>query len=261
MLAEVADNAQDLELDRGTTSVAPGTERTCALTREPKPVSQMIRFVVGPAGEAVPDIKRKLPGRGIWIDATRTAIEESVKRNVFARGFKREVKTAKDLAAQTDRLLETAALDALAIAGKAGLVVGGFAKVEAALARQNLGRQSLGRDGVQALIHASDAAADGMRKLAGALHRNKDGKPREIAVVDIFTGRQLDLALNRPNVVHAALLAGPGSETFLARAARLARYRSGNSPDAVSADAPTEGALDVNAPVMAHKENVGNERN
>jgi predicted RNA-binding protein YlxR (DUF448 family) len=201
-------------------------------------VSQMIRFVVGPAGEAVPDIKRKLPGRGIWIDATRTAIEDSVKRNVFARGFKRDVKAAKDLAAQTDRLLEAAALDALAIAGKAGLVVGGFAKVEAAL----------GRDGVQALIHASDAAIDGKRKLTGALHRNRAEKPQEIAVVDIFTGMQLDLALNRPNVVHAALLAGPGSETFLARAARLARYRTGNSPDAVSADAPTEGALDVNAP-------------
>jgi predicted RNA-binding protein YlxR (DUF448 family) len=247
MLAKVADNAQDLELDRGTTSVAPGTERTCALTREPKPVSQMIRFVVGPAGEAVPDIKRKLPGRGIWIDATRTAIEDAVKRNVFARGFKRDVKVAKDLASQTDRLLETAALDALAIAGKAGLVVGGFAKVEAALDRQSLGRQSLGRDGVQALIHASDAAVDGKRKLTGALHRNTE-KPQNIVVVDIFTGTQLDLALNRPNVVHAALLAGPGSETFLARAARLARYRTGNSPDAVSADAPTEGALDVNAP-------------
>jgi predicted RNA-binding protein YlxR (DUF448 family) len=239
MLAKVADIAQDDELDRGTTSVAPGTERTCALTREPKPVSDMIRFVVGPAGEAVPDIKRKLPGRGLWIDATRTAIEESVKRNIFARGFKRDVKAARDLAEQTERLLENAALDALAIAGKAGLVVTGFAKVEA-----NLGRAS-----VQALIHASDAAEDGKRKLTGALHRNKDGKGPEIAVIEIFTGAQLDLALNRPNVVHAALLAGPGSETFLARAARFARYRTGKSPDAVSAIAPTDGAVDVNAPV------------
>jgi predicted RNA-binding protein YlxR (DUF448 family) len=239
MLAKVADIAQDDELDRGTTSVAPGMERTCALTRESKPVSEMIRFVVGPAGEAVPDLKRKLPGRGIWIDATRTAIEESVKRNVFARGFKRDVKAAKDLAGQTERLLENAALDALAIAGKAGLVVTGFAKVEA----------TLGQPGVKALIHASDAAADGKRKLTGALHRNKDGKAPEIAIVDIFTGVQLDLALNRPNVVHAALLAGPGSETFLARAARFARYRTGKSPDAVSAIAPTDGALDVNAPM------------
>ena len=35
---------EELELDRGA-SVAPGTERTCALTREVKPVSELIRFV------------------------------------------------------------------------------------------------------------------------------------------------------------------------------------------------------------------------
>jgi predicted RNA-binding protein YlxR (DUF448 family) len=243
MLAEVADIAQesahDNDLDRGATSVAPGTERSCALSRKLKSVSELIRFVVGPAGEAVPDIKRKLPGRGIWIDATRAAVEEAVKRNVFARGFKRDVKASRDLAAQTERLLESAALDALSIAGKAGLVVGGFAKVEAALDHKS----------VQALIHSSDAAADGKRKLDGALHRNKDGKRLETAIIDIFSGSQLDLALNRPNVVHAALLAGPGSETFLARVARLARFRTGNSPDAVSADAPTDGATDVNAPM------------
>ena len=237
MLATAQHSEQDSELDRGAISVAPGTERTCALTRDLKPVSEMIRFVVGPAGEAVPDIKRKLPGRGIWITATRAAIEEAVKRNVFARGFKRDVRVARDLAEATERLLATAALDALAMAGKAGGVVGGFAKVEAAI----------GRDDVLALIHASDAAADGKRKLDAALHRREHEKPREIAVIDAFTGAQLDLALNRPNVVHAALLAGPGSETFLARVMRLERFRTGNSPDAVSAHAPTGSALEMNA--------------
>jgi len=118
--------AQDNELDRGATSVAPGTERTCALTRELKPVSEMIRFVVGPAGDAVPDVKRKLPGRGIWVTATRDAIEDARKRNVFARGFKRDVSVAADLAAQTEQLIERAALDALAMAGKAGVVATGF---------------------------------------------------------------------------------------------------------------------------------------
>ena len=180
----------------------------------------------------MPDVKRKLPGRGIWITATRAAIEDAAKRNVFARGFKREVRVAGDLAAQTEKLVERAALDALAIAGKAGMVVSGFSKVEAAI----------GQESTLALIHAADASDDGKRKLAGALHRNTAGKSREIAVIDAFTGAQLDLALNRPNVVHAALLAGPGSETFLARAARLTRFRTGISPDAVSAHAPTDGA-------------------
>jgi predicted RNA-binding protein YlxR (DUF448 family) len=224
--------AQDNELDHGATSVAPGTERTCALTRELKPAAEMVRFVVGPGGEAVPDVKRKLPGRGIWVTATRAAIEDAIKRNVFVRGFKQDVRVAHDLAEQTERLLERAVLDALAIAGKAGTVVSGFSKVETAV----------GRDEIVALIHAADARDDGKRKLAAALHRNTSGKSREIVVIDAFTGAQLDLALNRPNVVHAALLAGPGSETFLARTTRLIRFRTGISADAVSAHAPTDGA-------------------
>lgn len=236
MLAIAQDvKGQDSELDRGATSVAPGTQRTCALTRELKPVSDMIRFVTGPADEVVADVKRKLPGRGLWITATRKAVEEAVKRNVFARGFKRPVKAGPGLAAETERMLERAALDALAMAGKAGLVVAGFAKVEAAL----------GRGEARALLHATDGAADGRRKLDGALRRireESDGITREIAIIDEFSGEQLDLALNRPNVVHAALLAGPGSETFLARVARLAHFRTGKSPATVSAHAPTDGA-------------------
>ena len=224
--------AQESELDRGATSVAPGTERTCALTRQLKPAEDMIRFVVGPNAEAVPDVKRKLPGRGIWITATRAAVEEAVKRNVFARGFKRDVRAARDLAVQTELLIERAALDALAIAGKAGTVVSGFSRVE----------EAAGRDDIVALIRAAEAGDDGKRKLTAALNRNTAGKSREIVVIDAFTGAQLDLALNRPNVVHAALLAGPGSETFLTRAARLIRFRTGISPQAVSAHAPTDGA-------------------
>ena len=224
--------AQDSELDRGATSVAPGTERTCALTRDVKPAAEMIRFVIGPGGEVVPDVKRKLPGRGIWITASRAAIEDAAKRNVFARGFKRDVRIAGDLAAQTDQLIERAALDALAIAAKAGVVISGFTRVEAAV----------GGEDILALIHAADAGDEGRRKLDAARRRQATEKSREIAVIDAFTGAQLDLALNRPNVVHAALLAGPGSETFLTRVARLRYFRAGISPDAVSAHAPTGGA-------------------
>lgn len=226
MLAIAQTDADDL--DRGATSVAAGAERFCALTREVKPVDEMIRFVVGPAGEAVPDVKRKLPGRGLWITATRDAIDDAVKRNVFSRGFKREMKVSRDLAGEVERLLTKAALDALAMAGKAGDVVNGFAKVEAAL----------GGEHVIALLHAAEAAEDGKRKLNAALQRNNRGKAQEIALIEAFFGKDLDLALNRPNVVHAAVLAGPASETFLARVARLTRYRSGKSPDLISAAAP-----------------------
>jgi uncharacterized protein len=228
--------AQDDELDRGAAKLAPGMERHCALTRTLKPVDDMIRFVVGPGDEAVPDLKRKLPGRGVWITATRAALEDAVKRNLFARTFKRNVRVAADLPSATEYLLEQSALDALAIAGKAGHVIGGFAKVEAAI----------GRDDLKALIHAADAGTDGKRKLDAALLRKNRENPREIAIITGLTGAQLDLALNRPNVVHAALLAGPVSDTFLARTRRLERFRTGDSPDLVSAHAPTQGARGQN---------------
>jgi uncharacterized protein len=214
------------DLDRGAAGAA--VERFCALTREQKPTDDLIRFVAGPAGDAVPDVKRKLPGRGLWITATREAIDSAVKRNVFSRSFKREMKVSQDLGAEVERLLAKSALDALAIAGKAGNVVAGFSKVEAAL----------GGARVIALLHAAEAAEDGKRKLNGALQRNNQSQNREIKLVEAFPGADLDLALNRPNVVHAAVLAGPASETFLARVARLMRYRSGSSPDLTSAAAP-----------------------
>jgi hypothetical protein len=138
------------------------------------------------------------------------------------------VRVPADLAETVDRLLERAALDALAIAGKAGAVAAGFAKVEAASVRER----------VLALIHASDAAADGRRKLDTA------AKQEGIVIIDDFSGAQLDLALNRPNVVHAALLAGPASETFLARVARLLRYRTNNSPDRDRDAAPVKARND-----------------
>ena len=224
--------AQDNELDRGATSVASAVERTCALTRAVLPVEALLRFVVSPACEVVPDIKRKLPGRGIWITATRAALEEAVQRKVFSRGFKRELRVAPDLAAQTERLLQRSALDALAIAGKSGNVLTGFSKVEAALAHEN----------IAALIHATEAASDGKRKLAAALQRETTEKSPEIAIIEEFSGEQLDLALHRPNVVHAALLAGPVSGTFLARAKSLQRFWTRHSPEEVSAIAPTDGA-------------------
>ncbi len=212
MLAVTHDN----ELDRGAAKAASGVARHCALTRQLMPVEDMIRFVVGPGSHVVPDVKRKLPGRGLWITGTRAAVTEAVKRNVFSRGFKQEVRVASDLARTADQMLGRAALDALAIAGKAGRVVAGFSKVE----------QAIARDDLKALIRARDAADDGTRKLAAALQRKMAQKPREIVIIDLFSGEQLDLALNRPNVVHAALLGGPGSETFLARVARLHRFRS-----------------------------------
>ncbi|MGB6541552.1 MAG: RNA-binding protein [Xanthobacteraceae bacterium] len=204
---------QDIELDSGPRARA--AERLCVATRTVRPVSDLIRFVVGPEGDAVPDVKRRLPGRGIWVTATQEALDEAIRRKAFARGFKREVRLPSDLVARTERQLERAALDALAVAGKAGLVATGFAKAEAVLERGD----------AIALLHAAEASPEGIRKLDSAVRRGRGGP---LPVIGFLTSTQLDLALNRPNVVHAALLAGPVSETFLARCRRLERFRAGD---------------------------------
>jgi predicted RNA-binding protein YlxR (DUF448 family) len=209
--------AQNDELDAGPRKGGARIDRLCAVSREVKPVCELIRFVVGPDG-VVPDLKRRLPGRGLWVTADRTALKEAIARNVFARGFKRDISVTPELLELTERLLTRAALDALAIAGKSGQVATGFAKVEAAIAH----------DDIVGLVHAADAAPDGVAKLAGALRRRPDGQ--KVAVITAFTTAQLDLALGRSNVVHAALLAGPANDTFLARFARLGRFQSGE-PD------------------------------
>jgi predicted RNA-binding protein YlxR (DUF448 family) len=206
--------SSDIELDSGPR--AHELERMCVATRTVKPVADMIRFVIGPDGEAVPDLKRKLPGRGVWVTATQEALGDAIKRKALVRGFKREVRLPADLVARTENLLERAVLDALAIASKAGLVATGFTRVETALAQGQ----------VVAVLHAAEAAPDGVRKLEGARRRHPQAVP--IVVIGALTSAQLDLALGRPNVIHAALLAGPPSDTFLARLRRLERFRAGN---------------------------------
>ena len=209
----------DPESDKGPRTEKSATTRMCAVSREVRPIDELIRFVVGPSGEVVPDLKRKLPGRGLWISASRQAVAEAVRRHHFSRGFKRDVRVAPSLPADTEALLVRSAVEALAIAAKAGQVIAGFAKVAAGL------EQSPAT--VEALIHASDGAADGIRKLDAILRQNAGfmGKRTEIPVVTALTSAELDLALTRSNVIHAALLAGPASRTFMSRSQLLVRYR------------------------------------
>lgn len=215
----------DPDLDNGPRTDRSATMRMCAVTREVRPIDELIRFVVSPQGEVVPDLKRKLPGRGLWVSASHRTVAEAVRRHQFSKGFKREVRAAATLAADTEALLVRSATEALAMAAKAGQVVSGFSKVEGALTLRQAQSQ------VRALIHASDGAADGIRKL-DAIARQKPGNPGEsqdftpeIPIVTALTSAELDLALGRSNVIHAALLAGPASKTFLSRSQILVRYR------------------------------------
>lgn len=209
-------------------------ERQCAVSRKVLPIDLLIRFVLDPEGRVVPDLKRKLPGRGVWVTAAREAVvaAEKDRKRVFGRGFKTEVHVEPGLADQIELLMERSALQALSITRKAGELTTGFTKVEAAL-----------RAGpVAGLVHASDAAEDGVRKLA-AVAASGQGVANGCQVVRLFDSTQLDLALGRSNVIHAALLAGSASENFLSRVRELELFRSNtaleetsNAADAVAQD-------------------------
>jgi predicted RNA-binding protein YlxR (DUF448 family) len=209
--------ADPADLDNGPRTNRSGTMRMCAVTRAVRPIDELIRFVVAPSGEVIADLKRKLPGRGLWVSASHKAVAEAGRRNQFSKGFKRDVRVSPTLAADTENLLVRSLIEALAMAAKAGQMVAGFAKVEGALQQHQ----------AVALIHAADGAADGIRKLDAIIRQNPGnaGESREFPVVDVLTSEQLDLALGRSNVIHAALLAGSASKTFLSRSQTLVRYR------------------------------------
>jgi len=215
----------DPDLDNGPRTDRSTTVRMCAVTRQVRPIDELIRFVVAPSGEVMADLKRKLPGRGLWISASHQTVTEAIRRRSFDRGFKRDVRVAPTLAADTEAMLVRSAIEALAMAAKAGQVISGFGKVEDAL-KDRQARTSVNTS-IQALIHAADGAADGIRKLDAIARQNAgvNDESREIPVVMALTSEQLDLALGRSNVIHAALLAGPASKTFLSRCHVLVRYR------------------------------------
>ena len=175
----------------------------------------MLRFALSPDGSVVPDIRRKLPGRGVWTRLSFETVSRAASKQAFSRAFRAKAEAPASLAETVDGLLERDALQSLSIANKAGLVVAGAFKVDAAIEA----------GGVAALLQASDGAADGAAKRARALSGRLGPEAEAVARVDLFASSQLDLALGRANVIHAALKHGAASLAFLARADRLRRYR------------------------------------
>ena len=209
-------------------------ERTCIVTRASGPAAGLIRFVLSPEGEVVPDLAETLPGRGAWVTGTAALVAEAVKRGAFARSFKKPARAAPGLPELVETLLRQRALEALAIANKAGLVTAGFAKIEAKLREKP----------VAALVHAMEAGADGRRKLDAAAARFGRGGPPPVRIAGLFTSAQLDAPLARSNVTHAAILPGGAAKLFSERSSRLAHFCGGKAAELDvlgGAAAPSEG--------------------
>lgn len=186
-------------------------QRRDAASGEVMDEQHLVRFVAGPDGAVTPDLARKLPGRGVWIAASRAAVDLAVKRDAFSRSAKAKWRAPADLSDQVEQGLRRRVLAGLGLAKRAGDLVSGFDKTAAAL---DAGR-------VAWLVEASDGAADGRRKIAAHLHKS----PRRAQVFDAFDSLELGMALGLDNVIHSAFLAGRGAESWTVEVRRWTGFR------------------------------------
>ena len=185
-------------------------ERRDLVTHQAMDESRLIRFVAGPDGAVAPDLGRKLPGRGMWVEASRASIDAAVKKNLFSRSAKAQLKPAADLADTVETLLIRRCLDQLGLARREGVLISGFEKSAAAI-----------RSGKAAwLIEAADGSSDGRGKLV-ALARHQTTK-----VCGAFSADDLSLALGLENAIHAVLLHGGRADRWTIEVERLAGFRS-----------------------------------
>ena len=176
------------------------------------PDSRLIRFVADPDGNVVPDAGAKLPGRGLWVEASRDAVNKAVEKKLFSRAAKAQVTAGADLSARAEKALVMRMLGDLGIARRSGALVLGF---------DNVLRTLEGAKPPKVLIEAFDGAADGKRKLYAAAHRME----LKCVVIESLTSAELGLALGRENVIHAAVQPGGLAERLTFDAERLSGFR------------------------------------
>ncbi|MFC4218477.1 RNA-binding protein [Pseudophaeobacter arcticus] len=183
-----------------------GPERKCIATGETQPKQGLIRFVMGPDSQVVPDVFGKLPGRGVYVTASREALDLAVKKKLFARGFKAPVTLPDDLADEVERQTLRRLVDLLSLARKSGQAVGGYEKV----------KDWLGKEHATVLIQASDGSGRGKSKLS---------TPHRGSFIGCLTADELGMAFGRQTMIHAALASGGLSKRVVDEAQRLQGLR------------------------------------
>ena len=189
-----------------------GRARKCIVTGEVRNEAHLIRFVVSPDDEVVPDVAAKLPGRGMWLSADAKSLETAIAKNAFSKAAKASVKPSANIAETVVRQLIVRMQGDLGIARKAGILVQGFDNVMRAFGEKIAPR---------VLMEAADGSADGRRKLIGAA---KVGG-LDIVVIAALSNAEMSLALGRENVIHAALKPGPLADRLIVDAGRLKGFR------------------------------------
>ncbi|PHO05543.1 hypothetical protein CSC82_01565 [Rhodobacteraceae bacterium 4F10] len=183
-----------------------GPERKCIATGDVQPKFGLIKFVVGPDDQIVPDILGKLPGRGIWVSADRAALEKAAKKGLFARSAKQAVKVPENLVDEVETQIARRVVDLVSLARKSGEAVAGYEKV----------KDWLVKDYAEVLIQASDGSGRGKSKLS---------TPYGGSYIGWLTADELGLAFGKQTVIHGALASGGLTHRVVEEAQRLKGVR------------------------------------
>lgn len=180
-------------------------ERQCIVSRESGDKQSLIRFVCDPSGRVVPDVGEKLPGRGMWVRCSQGVLRKAIASKAFSKAAKRQLNVPEGLVVLVASLLYQRAFSALSMARKAGDVVSGYEKVLSAIASGE----------VVAVLHASDAGADGRSKLAHG---------GDWLVSEAFSRDDLCQVTARDNVAHLAVLGGKAGQQFVNELRRFSGF-------------------------------------
>ncbi len=162
--------------------------RKCIVTGKVMNKKDLLRFVVTPDLLVVPDFKKKLPGKGIYVTNSKKILQTAIDKNLFAKASKLNVKPNLDLSLQVEGLLKKKALDAVSLAKKAGILVLGLEKV----------LEVLKKNSVAFVLEAIDAGEDGHNRIVL--------QAKDTEIFRLFDVEELDKALNKVNTVHAAFV-------------------------------------------------------
>ncbi|MEM1073636.1 MAG: RNA-binding protein [Pseudomonadota bacterium] len=183
-----------------------GPERKCIATGELHPKCGLIRFVVGPDMQLVPDVLGKLPGRGFYVSADRDVLEHALNKGMFARAAKQKVTVSETLVEDIEVQLARRVVDLISLQRKAGRAVAGYEKVKSWLQIEE----------AQVLIQASDGSARGKSKLS---------TPHFGSFIGWLRADELGLAFGRQTVIHGALASGGLTQRVVEEAERLKGVR------------------------------------